>query len=80
MYEHPWHEDDLDEAATNAARRFDIDDDQARDLVGLVAGALEEGGDAVDDAAWDIHQHYPDVPGEDFVDDIATALGYEDHV
>lgn len=78
MYEQPWHEDELDEAVANAARRFDIDDDQARDLVGMVAGALEDGGEAIDDAAWGVQQHHPNVSGEDFVDDVATTLGYDD--
>jgi hypothetical protein len=78
MREQPWHDNDLDYAAANAARRFDLDDTDARELVEHVAGALEDGGDAIQDAAWDVQEQYPDVAGEDFVGDVAESLGYED--
>lgn len=78
MNERPWYDHDIDQAAADAASRFDIDDDQARELVANVAGALEDGGDAIDDAAWDVQERYPDVSGEDFVEDVTTSLGYED--
>ncbi len=70
-------ENDLDHAATSAAQRFDLDQDQARELVDLVAGAFTEGGDAVEDAAWDVQDREPGVAGEDFVDDVAENLGYD---
>ncbi len=44
----------------------------------MVAGALEEGGDAIDDAAWGVGSRYPDVPGEEFIEEVATGLGYDD--
>ncbi|GAA4554291.1 hypothetical protein [Amycolatopsis samaneae] len=78
MQDQPWHEDVLDDAASTVARRFEIDDEHARELVGQVADALEEGGDAVGDAGWDVQQEYPDVDGEEFVEDVATSLGYDD--
>ncbi|MFB9923922.1 hypothetical protein ACFORO_08430 [Amycolatopsis halotolerans] len=77
MNDQPWPEDMLDYAAANAADRFDLDQDQARDLVGLVSEALEDGGDAVDDVAWDVHQQDDSLPGEDFVEDVADSLGYD---
>ncbi|WP_312877627.1 hypothetical protein [Amycolatopsis echigonensis] len=77
MSEQMWSEEMLDYAAANAADRFDLDQDEARDMVGMVSEALEEGGDAVDDAAWDVHQHDTSVPGEDFVEDVADSLGYD---
>lgn len=78
MYEPPWYDQDLEQAASNAAQRFDLDDDQARGLVEMVVDALEEGGDAVGDAAWDVENEHPGVPGEDFIEDVAADLGYED--
>jgi hypothetical protein len=72
-----WHEDDLDYAAANAASRFDLDHEHARELVDLVSGAFEDGGDAVDDAPWDVQDTDAAVSGEDFVDDVATSLGYD---
>jgi len=77
MTDQTWPEDMLDYAAGNAADRFDLDQDEARELVGMVSEALEEGGDAVDDVAWDVHQHDHSVPGEDFVEDVADSLGYD---
>ncbi|MEW2508476.1 hypothetical protein AB0878_49260 [Amycolatopsis sp. NPDC047767] len=74
---HLWHDDELDYAASNAAQRFDLDQDRARDLVGMVSDAFEEGGDAVEDAPWDVQDADGSVPGEDFVDDVATSLGYD---
>ncbi|EME51745.1 hypothetical protein H074_36219 [Amycolatopsis decaplanina DSM 44594] len=47
-------------------------------MVEMVVDALEEGGDAVGDAAWDVENEHPGVPGEDFVEDVAADLGYED--
>ncbi|WP_284745980.1 hypothetical protein [Amycolatopsis sp. RTGN1] len=70
-------ENDLDHAATAAAQRFDLDQAQARALVDLVADAFTEGGDAVEDAAWDVQDRKPGVAGEDFVDDVAENLGYD---
>jgi hypothetical protein len=78
MHEHPWHDADLDQAATNVARHYNIDDLQAHELVETVAEALEEGGDTIGDVAWDVQQQYPDVAGEDVVDDVAECLGYDD--
>ena len=75
MYEYS--DDELDQAAMSAAQRFDLDTPHARELVDIVATALTEGGDAIDDAAWDIQAGDPDVAGEDFVDDVAANLGYE---
>ncbi|MEV7038355.1 hypothetical protein [Amycolatopsis sp. NPDC051061] len=68
---------DLDQAATSAARRFDLDDVEARELVDIVATAPGDGGDAIDDAAWDVQDRDPDVDGEDFVEDVAGNLGYD---
>lgn len=70
-------ENDLDHAADSAALRFDLDQAQARELVDLVANAFTEGGDAVEDAAWDVQDREPGVTGEDFVDDVAENLGYD---
>lgn len=78
MYDIPWNDHDLDLAASNAAQRFDLDDDQARGLVEMVVDALEEGCDAVGDAAWDVENEHPGVAGEDFIEDVATDLGYDD--
>lgn len=75
MYEYS--DDDLDHAATCAAQRFDLDTPHARELVDLVAAALTEGGDAIEDAGWDVQDRDPGVVGEDFVDDVATNLGYD---
>ncbi|GLY38975.1 hypothetical protein Amsp01_049990 [Amycolatopsis sp. NBRC 101858] len=75
MYEYS--ENDLDHAATCAAQRFDLDTEHARELVDVVANAFTEGGDAVDDAAWEVQGQDAAVPGEDFVDDVATNLGYD---
>jgi hypothetical protein len=77
MNDRMWHEDDLDYAAANAASRFDLDEEHARQLVDLVSGAFEEGGDAVDDAPWDVQDADTGVSGEDFVDDVADSLGYD---
>ena len=77
MNEQPWPEEMLDYAAANAADRFDLDQDEAREMVGMVSEALEEGGDAIEDAAWDLHQHDNSVPGEDFVEDVSDSLGYD---
>ncbi|MEU8632529.1 hypothetical protein AB0C38_10200 [Amycolatopsis sp. NPDC048633] len=68
---------DLDLAATSAAQRFDLDGSGARELVDIVATALTDGGDAVDDAAWEIQERDPGVDGEDFVEDVADSLGYD---
>jgi hypothetical protein len=38
---------------------------------------LTEGGDAVEDAAWDVQDLEPGVTGEGLVDDVAESLGYE---
>ncbi|RSD10280.1 hypothetical protein [Amycolatopsis eburnea] len=72
-----YNEHDLDHAATCAAQRYDIDMDQARDMVGMVAGALGDGGDAIDDVAWDVQDRDPGIDGSDFVEDVATNLGYD---
>ncbi|MFD8493298.1 hypothetical protein [Amycolatopsis sp. NPDC059657] len=76
MYE-PWSDQDLNDAASNAAEGFDLDDSEARELVDMVVEAIEEGGDAVDDAVWEVQEHDPRVSGEDFVEDVATSLGYD---
>ncbi|MGC7096732.1 hypothetical protein ACPZ19_18825 [Amycolatopsis lurida] len=79
MHDNPWlHEEDLDDAAAQVARRFDLDDDHARDLVGVIANALEDSQDAIDDATWHVDDELADIAGEDFVEDVATTLGYDD--
>jgi len=70
-------DDELDAAATAAAQRFDLDSGDARDMVGMVAQAFGDGGDAIDDAAWDVQDRDPGVDGEDFVDDVASQLGFD---
>ena len=70
-------EDDLDNAAACAAQRYDLDQDEARGLVDLVAGAIGDGGDAIDDAAWDVQDRDARIDGQDFVEDVATNLGYD---
>ncbi|SEF37149.1 hypothetical protein SAMN05421837_112262 [Amycolatopsis pretoriensis] len=70
-------EDDLGNAATCAAQSYDLDQDEARSLVDLVAGALADGGDAIDDAAWDVQDRDARIDGQDFVEDVATNLGYD---
>jgi hypothetical protein len=70
-------DDELDQAAESAAQRFDLDTPHARELVDIVATALTEGGDAIDDAAWDVQDNDPGIAGEDFVDDVANNLGYD---
>jgi hypothetical protein len=70
-------EHDLDHAATSAAQRFELDDSDARELVDIVATALSDGGDAIDDAAWYVQDRDPGVDGEDFVEDVAGNLGYD---
>ncbi|NBH06038.1 hypothetical protein [Amycolatopsis sp. SID8362] len=75
MNEYSDHE--LDQAAATAARRFDLDDPEARELVDLVATAFSDGGDAISDAAWDVQDRDPGIDGDDFVDDVADSLGYD---
>lgn len=70
-------DDDLDLAAVSAAQRFELDGPQARELVDVVATAFTDGGDAIDDAAWEIQDRDPGVDGEDFVEDVADSLGYD---
>jgi hypothetical protein len=70
-------EDDLDNAAACAAQGYDLDQDEARSLVDLVAGALGDGGDAIDDAAWDVQNRDARIDGQNFVEDVATNLGYD---
>ncbi|MGW5715291.1 hypothetical protein ACWEVP_03930 [Amycolatopsis sp. NPDC003865] len=70
-------EDDLDNAAAYAAQGYDLDQDEARSLVDLVAGALGDGGDAIDDAAWDVQNRDARIDGQNFVEDVATNLGYD---
>ena len=69
-------DNDLDHAATCAAQRYDLDVDEAREMVDLVAGALGDGGDAIDDAAWEVQDRDGSIDGQDFVEDVATNLGY----
>jgi hypothetical protein len=69
--------DELDQATASAAQRFDLDSPQARELVDIVATALSDGGDAIDDAAWEVQDRDPGVDGEDFVEDVADSLGYD---
>jgi hypothetical protein len=70
-------DDDLDYAAGCAAQHYDLDRDEAREMVDLVAGALGDGGDAVDDAAWEVQGRNARIDGPDFVEDVATNLGYD---
>ncbi|ADJ49001.1 hypothetical protein AMES_7175 [Amycolatopsis mediterranei S699] len=70
-------EDDLGNAAARAAQSYDLDQDEARNLVELVAGALGDGGDAIDDAVWDVQDRDARIDGQDFVEDVATNLGYD---
>lgn len=70
-------EGELDYAAASAAQRFDLDLPEAREMVDVVAGALGDGGDAIDDAAWTVQDRDPGVDGSDFVDDVANSLGYD---
>ncbi len=78
VYEQPWHEDEFDEAAGSAARRFDIDDDQARDLVGLVAGALEDGETPSLTRPGMSNSTIRSCPVRISSRTVATTLGYED--
>ncbi|WP_410633858.1 hypothetical protein [Amycolatopsis sp. cmx-4-83] len=75
MNEYSDHE--LDQAAVSAAKRFDLDGPEARELVDLVASAFSDGGDALGDAAWDVQDRDPGVDGDDFVQDVADILGYD---
>lgn len=70
-------DDDLDYAAGRAAQHYDLDRDEAREMVNLVAGALGDGGDAIDDAAWDVQDRDARIDGQNFVEDVATNLGYD---
>jgi len=45
--------------------------------VDIVANALSDGGDVIDDAAWEVQDRDPGVDGEDFVEDVADSLGYD---
>ncbi|WP_216216888.1 hypothetical protein [Amycolatopsis aidingensis] len=70
-------EDDLDRAAEEVVRRFEVDESDARELVDVVAEALEEGGPAVEDAIWHVGEEEPTVSGVGFVEDVADHLGYD---
>jgi hypothetical protein len=70
-------EDDLDNAATCAAQSYDLDRNEARGLIDLVAAALGDGGDAIEDAAWDVQDRDARIDGQDFVEDVATNLGFD---
>lgn len=67
---------EADNAAADVADTYDLDDGQARDLVDVVAEAIEDGRS--EDAMWEVQDRDPSLDAEAFTQDVTGHLGYDE--